>query len=329
MVLFLLGLVGTQDLGHDARRLDVAQARTVEIGIVHRHAHVAVSAVNVALVKQAVGNRPQRRVLSDAAFQVTLGALDQVLHLVLLVVQLRIIERHRARDDGVHALTTVVVVHQFGQQLDGTLGLVVIRKALGLRDLVIDVVMGHIDGYGSSAHLHQLLHILLGILRALHILSLINQQVGQRAVIHDELAGRQARGINLIQRLLCLVHQARGGKDMGQVQAALVQQRFIAHRLSQAYALVHIGISRIVLVSRVLLIEPFQRGIAPRSCRLLAQIGLQLCESGLLGGDNLGLRSNQAVETLKTSATLCSQCHNDTGHHHRHKNPNPPHHSKT
>ena len=59
VVALLLGLVGIQDFRHDARRLDIAQARTIEIGIVDRHAHVAVGAVDVALVKQDVGNRTQ------------------------------------------------------------------------------------------------------------------------------------------------------------------------------------------------------------------------------------------------------------------------------
>ena len=101
MVAFLLGLIGTQDFGHDVRCLDVAQTRSVEVGVIHCHTHVAVGTVDVALIKQAVGNSTERGILADAALQVTLGALNEVLHLFFLVTQLAEMERHRAGDDGI------------------------------------------------------------------------------------------------------------------------------------------------------------------------------------------------------------------------------------
>ena len=165
--------------------------------------------------------------------------------------------------------------------------------------------MGHIDGRHQAAHVNQLIDILRGILRALHILSLIDEQIGLDAIILDELVRGQTGGIQLLQRVGSLIHQAGGGQDMGQVQTALVHALSFSQRYGQIQAFAHIGVGRVILVCGIFLIQRPQRLITLNGIGRLAQVFLHLRQTSLLFGDNLRLLGNQAVQPRKAARPCC------------------------
>ena len=217
----------------------------------------------------------------------------------------------------------MVFFHEFSQQVDGTLELLSVGIALSESYLGIHIVTGHIDSRRSASFANELPHTFLGILGALHILGLIDEQVDACAVVLNELAGRQARGIHLAQRQAGLVHQASGGENVRQVQTALVEEGLVTHRHSEVDALADVGIGRIILIGRVFLIEPPQRGIASRCRRLAGQVGLHPGETGFLLGHYRRLRGNQVVQALESIGRQRPSNMNNAHCHHRqyHKSP--------
>ena len=173
----------------------------------------------------------------------------------------------------------------------------------------------------TLAYRDELLHGLVGIACALHVLGLIDEQVGAGAVIGDELVGGELGSVDLCQCLPCLFHQAGRGEDVRQIQAALVQPCSIAHLLCQADALAHVGVGRVVLIGRIFLIQPSHDPISAKHGGLGGQVGLHLREPCFFFGNDVRLNGNQAVQSCKRPFGLANERHG--GHQHGHCQPPP------
>ena len=79
----------------------------------------------------------------------------------------------------------MVVLHQTLQQTDGLTGLAAVGAALGQGEQIVHVVMRDVEGCRAAPQVDELLHRLGGILRPLHILGLIDEQVGASAIVSD------------------------------------------------------------------------------------------------------------------------------------------------